>query len=227
LRYNQYQVKNMITNGTLREKVYRYLRQELARGNLAPGSFINQNKICEKLNISRAPMRDALIQLETEQFVEILPRRGVLIRKLTINDIQNSYEILGALESALILSEFDKLNAVHVEKLTEYNEQLKVMLAKEQFEAYFKRDLDFHNVFLKLSDNNPLRKMIILLMRRLYDFPQMKYDNQWERINYHEHRRLIYSVRVGNCEAAASIIKNELWSFARHKEYLKKVYQLE
>ncbi len=217
----------MITNGSLREKVYRHLRQELAKGNLIPGSFINQNEICEKLNISRAPMRDALIQLETEQFVEILPRRGVLIRKLTAKDIKNSYEILSTLESALIFSEFDKLNAVHVEKLTEYNEQLKTMLEKGKFEAYFEIDLNFHNVFLNLSDNNPLKKMIILLMRRLYDFPQMKYDNQWERINYHEHRRLIYSVRVGNREAAVSIIKNELWSFTRHKEYLKKVYQLE
>ena len=217
----------MITNGSLREKVYRHLRQELAKGSLIPGSFINQNEICEKLNISRAPMRDALIQLETEQFVEILPRRGVLIRKLTAKDIKNSYEILSTLESALIFSEFDKLNAVHVEELTEYNEQLKTMLEKEKFEAYFEIDLNFHNVFLNLSDNNPLRKMIILLMRRLYDFPQMKYDNQWERINYHEHQRLIYSVRVGNREAAVSIIKNELWSFTRHKEYLKKVYQLE
>ena len=65
-------------------------------------------------------MRDALIQLETEQFVEILPRRGVLIRKLTAKDIKKSYQILGALESALILSEFHKLNADHIEKMTEY-----------------------------------------------------------------------------------------------------------
>ncbi|MDM8540542.1 GntR family transcriptional regulator [Desulfococcaceae bacterium HSG9] len=217
----------MITNRTLREKVYHYLRQELAKGTLLPGSFINQNEICEKLSISRAPMRDALIQLETEQFVEILPRRGVLIRKLTAQDIQNSYEILGTLESALIFNEFDKLNAVHVGKLTEYNEQLKVMLEKGKFEAYFEIDLDFHNVFLKLSDNRQLRRMIILPMQRLYDFPQMKYDDQWERINYHEHQRLIYSVRIGNREAAANIIKNELWSFKRHEKYLKKVYQLE
>ena len=217
----------MITNGTLREKVYHYLRQELAKGNLIPGSFINQNEICEKLSISRAPMRDALIQLEAEQFVEILPRRGVLLRKLSIKDIKNYYEIIGALESALIINEFDKLNADHIEKMTEYNEQLKAALEKEKFEVYFEIDLDFHNVFLKLSDNSRLRRMIIVLMQRLYDFPRMKYDKQWERINYHEHGRLIYSVRVGNREATASIIKNELWSFTRHKEYLQKIYQLE
>jgi len=217
----------MITNGTLREKVYHYLRQELAKGNLIPGSFINQNEICEKLNISRAPMRDALIQLETEQFVEILPRRGVLLRKLSIKDIKNYYEIIGALESALLLNVFDKLTADHIAKMTGYNEQLKAGIEKGEFEAYFEIDLDFHNVFLKLSDNGQLRKMIIVLMRRLYDFPCMQYDKQWERINYHEHGRLIYSMQVGNREAAASIIKDELWSFSRHKEYLKKVYQLD
>jgi DNA-binding GntR family transcriptional regulator len=71
----------MVDNGTLREKVYNYLRAELAKGTLTPGSYIDQNRICDNLDISRAPLRDALIQLESERFVEILPRRGVLINK--------------------------------------------------------------------------------------------------------------------------------------------------
>jgi len=86
----------MGNNGTLREKVYNYLREELAKGSLIPGSYIDQKAICENLEISRAPLRDALIQLETEQFIQILPRRGVLIKKLSLEDIKNSYEIIGS-----------------------------------------------------------------------------------------------------------------------------------
>ena len=87
--------------GTLREKVYKYLRRELARGNLRYESFIDQNKICEHLGVSRAPLRDALIQLEAERFVKILPRRGVRINKLSMEDIRNSYDVLAAVDRPL------------------------------------------------------------------------------------------------------------------------------
>ena len=89
---------------TLREKVYKYLRKELTRGSLASGDFVDQNKICQHLGISRAPLRDALIQLETEGFLEIQPRRGVKIRPLSLQDIKDSYDVLGTLESGKLAS---------------------------------------------------------------------------------------------------------------------------
>jgi DNA-binding GntR family transcriptional regulator len=214
-------------NGTLREKVYRYLRQELANGNLAPESYIDQNEICERLNISRAPMRDALIQLEAEHFVQIFPRRGVLIRKLPLKDIKSSYQIAAALESSVVSCEFDKLTTVHVQEMVRLNETLHTNLEDEKFDAYYENNLNFHRVYMSLSDNDHLKGILTLIIQRLYDFPRMQYNKPWERINLHEHRRFTDAVMAGNCEAAVSIIRNEHWSFDHHREYLLKVYGLE
>jgi len=214
-------------NGTLREKVYHYLRLELARGNLAPGSYIDQNEICERLHISRAPMRDALIQLEAEHFVQIFPRRGVLIKKLTIQDIKSSYQIAAALESSVVSCEFDKLTSAHTREMERLNDLLLTNLEHEKFDAYYENNLNFHRVYMNLSDNDHLKSILTLLIRRLYDFPRMEYNKEWERINLHEHRRFTDAVKAGNREAAVSIIRNEHWSFDHHREYLVKVYGLD
>ncbi len=216
----------MVDNGTLREKVYNYLRAELAKGTLTPGSYIDQNRICDNLDISRAPLRDALIQLESERFVEILPRRGVLINKLTLKDIKNFYEIIGSLESSVILSEFHKLTPTDIAAFEEINGRLKEKLDKNLFDKYYELNLEFHGIFLALSDNTLLNHIILPLKQRLYDFPLMKYDQQWELINLSEHQRFIESVKAGNREAAASIIKHEHWSFEHHKKNLIRIYRL-
>jgi len=216
----------MKTNGTLREKVYNYLREELAKGVLIPGSYIDQKAICDNLNISRAPLRDALIQLETEQFIEILPRRGVLIKKLTLADIQSSYEVIGSLEASVVLSEFHKIKPSHIDKLETTNIRLKETLDNEQFDAYYEFNLKFHSIFLSLSKNLLLNHILLPLKQRLTDFPRMTYDRQWELVNLREHQRFIDSVKAGNQNAAASIIKYEHWSFEHHQENLIKIYRL-
>ena len=73
-----------IETRSLREQVYEYLKSEIQAGRLVPGSFINLNEISAQLGISKTPLRDAIIQMECEGFVSILPRRGVLLKRLQI-----------------------------------------------------------------------------------------------------------------------------------------------
>lgn len=214
----------MKKNGTLREKVLRYISRELARGNLAAGSYIDQNEICKKLNISRAPLRDALIQLEKDNFVRIQARRGVLVNKLTVADVKRSYEVVGVLESSVILSEFEKYQPSHIDRLLALNEELSKVLVQGKFDIYYELNIKFHNIYLEVSDNLLLKQIILPIKKRLYGFPLMIYDREWEKINLLEHERLIYSIQAGNREAAASIIKHEHWSFERHKKYIIEAY---
>jgi len=103
---------------------------------------------------------------------------------------------------------------------------LKATLDKKRFDEYYELNLKFHGIFLALSDNSLLNHILLPLKQRLYDFPRMKYDRQWELVNLSEHKRFIDSIKAGNREAAASIIKYEHWSFDHHKENLIKIYRV-
>ncbi len=63
---------------SLSDQVYEYLRRQMNQGDLLPGSTINIAEIANQLGISKTPLRDALIHLELEGFVTIIPRRVYL-----------------------------------------------------------------------------------------------------------------------------------------------------
>jgi DNA-binding GntR family transcriptional regulator len=193
---------------SLREQVYHFFWQEMQNGNLSPGSAINLNAISKKLGISKTPLRDALIQLETEGFVTILSRRGVIVNKLSLVEIKNHYDVLGSLESSVLLSVFDRIKDSHIEQMEDLNVEQAEALNEGKYEHYYRLNLAFHDVFLNLSDNDIIKKILAPIKRRLYDFPRRAYLKEWEMINIDEHDRLITCIKKGNRIGAASIIKD-------------------
>ena len=80
-------ISNSFGPQLLRSQVYEYLRNELKGGNLKPGMFVSINQIMKNLGLSRTPLRDALLQLQTEDFVTFLPQRGIRINELSQQDM--------------------------------------------------------------------------------------------------------------------------------------------
>jgi DNA-binding GntR family transcriptional regulator len=208
----------------LREQVYDYLRNEMHHGRILPGSFIKLKEIREKLGISKTPLRDAIIQLECEGFVSILPRRGVKVNKLTIQDIKNILEILGALESAVVTSVFKKFDASHISAMRKLNQKMISAIQKKDYESYYKQNLLFHNVFLQLSENAMLHQVAMPLKQRLYDFPRRTYIEEWELINCQEHAQFIEFIEQGDCLRAATIMRDSHWSFDTYEEFIRRFY---
>ena len=211
---------------SLREQVYQHLRNAIQKGILLPGASIKLENLAAELGVSKTPLKEAIIQLECEGFVEMLPRHGALIKKLTFQDIKDYYEIVGSLESSVLLSVFDILSDKHIAEMKMSNtEQLKV-LDTGDFDNYYQLNLDFHDIFLKLSPNMTLRHLIIPLKQRLYDFPRRNYMKEWELINLREHEKLIYYIEKGKRTAAAKVIKEEHWGWRVHERYITKFYAL-
>jgi DNA-binding GntR family transcriptional regulator len=216
----------MLTIKSLREQVYAYLRDEMQTGNLLPGAPLNLNEISQRLGVSKTPLRDALIQLEVEGFVTIEPRRSVVVNGLTLQDVKNAYDIIGALEASAIQDVFPRLNAAHIQRLEALNADQYRAIEDRDFERYYRKNLEFHDQFLNLSDNTTLRRIITPIKLRLYDFPRRSYILDWELTNLEEHGQLIDAVRAGDPSGAATILKDRHWSFAEHEDDIRSYYRL-
>jgi DNA-binding GntR family transcriptional regulator len=213
-----------IIQKSLREQVYDYIREELSRGSLIPGMAIDLNVISRKLGVSKTPLRDALLQLDTEGFVTISPRRGIFVNRLTIEDIRNCYEIIGALETTAIISVIDVIQPLHIEKMKILNAALRDDLEQEDYTTYYQRNLLFHGVFLELSLNAPLRRIIMPLKQRLYDFPLRGYIKSWELRNCRDHDRLIKAFEKKDRDAAVAVWRDVHWSFAKQEIFIRRFY---
>jgi DNA-binding GntR family transcriptional regulator len=214
----------IINQKSLREQVYDFIREELTRGKLIPGAAVNLNVISRQLGISKTPLRDALLQLDTEGFVTISPRRGVFVNRLTLEDIRNCYEIVGALETTVILAVFDSVQPLHIEKMKLLNRELRTSIKKEDFQAYYQQNILFHDVFLEMSHNQSLKRIIAPMKQRLYDFPRRGYIKEWEQSNCRDHDRLIEAFEAGDREAAVQVWRDVHWSFEVQEKYIRRFY---
>ena len=214
----------IINQKSLREQVYDFIREELTRGKLIPGAAINLNAISEELGISKTPLRDAMLQLDTEGFVTISPRRGVFVNRLTLEDIRNCYEIIGSLESTAILAVFDSIQPLHIEKMKLLNSALRTSIKNEDFQAYYQQNILFHDVFLEMSHNQALKRIIAPMKRRLYDFPRRGYIKEWELGNCRDHDRLIEAFETGDRDAAIQVWRDVHWSFDAQEKYIRRFY---
>ncbi|UCE42819.1 MAG: GntR family transcriptional regulator [Candidatus Aminicenantes bacterium] len=218
--------KGILNVKSLKEQVYEYLQDQLAKGELRPGSSINMDETSQRLGVSRTPLRDALLQLEMEGFVSILPRRGVVVNQLTLKDIKNYYEIIGALESIALLANFDRVKETQIQKMHTLNTEMKQAIEKDDFNLYYQINLQFHNIFLDLCKNKNLVQIVKTLKKRLYDFPRQEgFVKQWEQASIHEHLELVKLIEEGKKERAANYIRDVHWSYLVQEKFLKKYYK--
>ena len=217
--------KGIINLSSLKDQVYEYLRHQMKIGELRPGAAIDMNATSEKLGVSKTPLRDALIQLEKEGFVEIMPRRGVVVSVLTIQDIKDLSQIVGALESMAIIAAADRLQGAEVKKMEKLNQKMGTSLERDDFDAYYEENLKFHDIFLSLSGNEMLRKTADILKKRLYDFPRrVGYIKEWEEASLREHQQILKFISEGEFLEAANYMRDVHWSFAVQERFINMYY---
>lgn len=210
---------------SLREQVYDYLREAINRGELDPGVFLDLNQIGDSLGISRTPLRDALIQLELEGFVTILPRRGVVVNELGLDDIRHIYEMIGALEGAAVISVGADLADAEIDRLQLLNAEMVAAVGAGDFDTYYDRNLAFHRVFLDLSDNTSLVRTVEILKHRLYDFPRREtFVAEWESASTGEHAAFISLLVQRDSRGAADYLRDVHWSFEVQKRFILQYY---
>lgn len=197
----------------LRDQIYHYLRNRIRGKNHKPGVSISINKLSKELGVSRTPLREALIQLQADGFVTILPQRGVQINTLGLRDVLNIYEILGGLESRVVMSVFHKIGSKGVRDMENLNAEMETLLDDVKLRHFYACNLKFHNVYLKLSENKELLHTVKILKLRLYDFYLVNYGMDWKRSNLKEHREFIELVKKGDPGKAAEYLRDVHWEF--------------
>ena len=207
------------------EKVYVELKKRLDDGRLKPGAFLDLGALGEELGMSRTPLRDALIRLEIEGFVTVFPRRGVMVRGLSLNGIRDLYEIIGALEASAILHAAGKFGDGDARRMEELRLAMDADLGAGDFGSYYSHNLAFHDVYLDLSENPELVRQVRLGKERLYDFPRRAtFVEEWERTSNAEHSSIVEAFSSRDFAGAAAFVRDVHWSYEAQEGFIRKYY---
>jgi DNA-binding GntR family transcriptional regulator len=216
---------NRINGISLREQVYDILREDLEAGVLAPGQTIKLDEMAGRLGISRTPLREALLRLEQEGFVTIKPRSGITVRILTEEDIRNLYQMIGALEASVLLTEQKALTTDRIAAMRGFNEQMQAAVAAGDFDSYYRANLALHDSYLELSANRELVRQVTVMKQRLYDFPRKRnFLRDWEEASCGEHELIVAALERGDHREAARLVRDVHWSFSVQENFIRKYY---
>lgn len=142
------------------------LRRLIFSGELAPGSNHFEQDLADRLDMSRTPVREAALLLESQGLVEIQPRRGVRIQGLSVEEMADIYDVLGALESLAAERVADRiasgeLSAAKLALLRESTAQMRRSLDRGDRETWATADEMFHNELVRLADNRHLENIVV------------------------------------------------------------------
>ena len=117
-----------IPRAALHGQVTHRLRQMLVENQIQPGAKLNERALCEGLNVSRTPLREAIKTLAAEGLVELLPNRGAVAASLSVEDVVHTFEVMACLEAQsgrmaaerITDQELAEIKALHFEMLAAF-----------------------------------------------------------------------------------------------------------
>ncbi len=205
----------------LRQQIFDFLYTQIEKGTLAPGSMINVKQLTQELNVSRTPLREALAQLEIQGLVTIRPQRGVIINALTYEELVDTFEILGALESQALASVFDQIDDQIIKAMDRCNREMALAVKNDQIKQFHEKNIHLHSLFLDLSSNSVLKSTISNLKLRLFGFAVKRYRKPFKEAIVLEHDMFIDMLRLGQKEQAISFLKEVHWKFNYPENFIQ------
>lgn len=150
--YNREYGKNHVNKATLQNRAYEFIKNRIICCDYQPGSMLNEELLCNVLNISRTPVREAIGKLEQDGLLEVKPKKGILVKPISIEDINNVFELRILYETYAIKKYGYTIPA---ENLYSYYQRISGQepssVAKEVF---YTEDDELHEMFISAIHNH-------------------------------------------------------------------------
>jgi DNA-binding GntR family transcriptional regulator len=191
----------MVERSLLKDQVAELLRDYVMGGRIAPGTKLVERDIAEAMGVSRAPARDALIQLEREGLVVSRPN-GRYVIEPTGQDIQELYQVRHVLERLAIELATQNRSAEDSVALSAKLEEMKGAFVKRDRLAFARTDVEFHRLIWGQSGNRHLQKTLDSMSGAIFMFAANNADFYKWSTAFELHEELVNCINTGDTLAA-------------------------
>lgn len=192
---------------TLQYKVTTKLREVILKGHFKMGDRLIQEEWAAKLGVSRMPIREALRQLEVEGLVRNEPRRGAIVTPISVEDIEEIYQLRALLEGKAVELSLPHLTEENIKNLEELYEEMILLNGKEaDVEKYMKLNAAFHRLLREGCKWRRIHSMIDTLWKGIpLQTPSLLSDHIKEA--HREHRLMLDYIHENDTQKLKEITK--------------------
>jgi DNA-binding GntR family transcriptional regulator len=212
-------MSSKIVKTALYVEVTERLRSMVAGGVLKPGSWIDEQKLSEKLGVSRTPFREAIRILASEGILRVEPRKGCYVTELTDHDLNDIFPLMAILEGRCAYEAAQKANLTEIKSLESMHEKLKKHADEKNIDDYFMTNQKIHEAIQALACNEWLTNMVNDL-RRILNLSRHRSLHLKGRIeeSCQEHLSIFAALKSGDAAEAERLMKAHI---LRQREVLK------
>jgi len=210
-----------LVQNSLHDEVAATLREEIFGGLLAPGAFIDEASVCERLQISRTPLREALKVLTAEGLLRHEPRRGCFVAEVTQRDLDEIFPVIALLEGRCAWEAARHASDADLAALEALHDRLAKQARAGRINDYYATNFAIHEAIIMLADNRWLAQVIGDLRKilKLARQQQLHAPGRLEQ-SLSEHLAVFAALKARDSDGAEAAMRTHL---NRQREALRAV----
>ena len=196
---------------SLVDDAYGKLKDAIRENEFPPGYQGSEQEIASRLGMSRTPVHEAVIRLQEEGLVRVLPRRGVVVCAISADDMREIYGVIIALEAAAAEALAERPSQERLSTARELEAANKIMetaLKNDDLTAWAKADESFHRLLIEHSDNQRLLRMYHTIMDQSHRARMITLRiRPRPEGSVKEHRSIVDAIKRGSPSQARELAK--------------------
>lgn len=187
------------------------IRAAIVDGRLEPGRRLKEEELARELGISRTPVREALLVLQTEGLIESAPNRGATVRSYDADDLDDLYQLRAVLEGFAARLAATRIADHEVAELRASCDRFVELRAADDVAELVRENIRFHDLILGAARSERVRQLVrgviqLPLVYRSYVW----YSPEQKLISEHYHRQLTSALAARDAERAEIVMKEHV-----------------
>ena len=145
---------------SLRDQVVKYILTQIQYLKLLPGQIINEVALAKELNVSRTPVREAMIRLVADGVLIKVPRKGYTLVEVDRRQIDNTHEIIAVLDGYAAAIALPSITCEDLWHMREIVDKIDVAIRYRNFPEYYMLQEEFHDIYVSKCGNPILIQML-------------------------------------------------------------------
>ncbi|OZI62620.1 GntR family transcriptional regulator [Bordetella genomosp. 11] len=193
------------------ERIRALIERDIAEGALPPGMPLDEKALAARFEVSRTPVREALLMLAARKLVAIVPRAGTFVYKPGPAELIALLEYLGELEGVAARLAAQRMTVAQREELGALHARAGALATNDDRPRYEEANLALHRLIYAGSGNTIVRDEIADARLRLANFRRNVFDQPGRlRVSCAEHEAIVAAIRAGDGEAAAQAMREHI-----------------
>ena len=200
-----------ISRATLHDQVSARLRTMLVEGHIAPGAKLNERELCEQLQVSRTPLREAIKLLAAEGLADLLPNRGAVAVKLGEADVVNTFEVLASLEGLSGELAAQRITGAQLAEIRALHYEMLACFTRRDLSGYYRLNAQIHSAINAAAANPVLVGTYRSINARVQSlrFRTNQNEAKWKHA-VKEHERMVDALVAHDATAMRTVLVDHL-----------------